>query len=191
MLTRKQVHQNQQRHYLRATVRFVTYLCAFFLASIAYWVTSNFGKSSLEQVLYHAQFGMEGLVTTDTGIVRNFIATCLALPVSVALLLVLIEYSIALTLIYSSKHWFAKPMKIFNLHGLRLFYWFISHRAPLYTLVVCVIYFALQFSISAFVHNQFGKDYFGDHYVYPQTIKIEPLKTDVKPKNYLCRVSRG
>lgn len=183
MLSRKQIGQNQQRHYLRAAVRFFSYLFAFSLASVAYWVTSNFGKSSLEQVLYHAQFGLEGLINTDTGIVRSFILTCLALPISVALLLVIVEYSIALFLVYNSKHWFAKPMQIFNTHGLKVFYWFIGHRAPLYTLILSLIYFAFQFSISAFVHNQFGKDYFGEHYVYPQTIKIAPINNNIKPKN--------
>ncbi len=181
MLAQKQIHQNQQRHFLRATIRFLSYLCAFFLASIAYWVTSNFGKSSLEQILYHAQFGMEGLVDTDIGIVKSFATLCLALPITVSLLLVLVEYSIALYLVHSSKHWFAKPMKAFNLHGLKVFYWFIGHRAPLYTLILCSVYFALQFSISAFVHNQFGKDYFAEHYVYPDTIKVE----SIKPKNLM------
>lgn len=183
MLSSDQISQNQQRHYLRAAVRFFSYLFAFFLASIAYWVTSNFGQASLEQVLYHAQFGMDGLVATDVGIVRSFILTCLALPISLALLLVIVEYSIALYLIYNSKHWFAKPMQIFNVQGLKVFYWFISHRAPLYTLIACSIYFAFQFSISAFVHNQLGPDYFGEHYVNPRSVKIEPIKTNAKPKN--------
>lgn len=182
MLSNEQISQNQQRHSLRATVRFFTYLFAFTLASIAYWVTSNFGQASLEQVLYHAQFGMEGLVATDVGIVRSFILTCLALPISLAVLLVIVEYSIALYLIYNSKHWFAKPMQIFNVPSLKVFYWFISHRAPLYTFIACAIYFAFQFSITAFVHNQFGRDYFGEHYVYPQTVKVGP-KANVKPKN--------
>ncbi len=179
MLAQKQINHNQQRHFLRAIVRFLTYLCAFFLASIAYWVATNFGNSTLEQILYHAQFGMEGLVNTDTTLVKSFITMCVALPVSISLLLILVEYSIALYLIHGAKHWFSKPMKVFNLHGLKLFYWFISHRAPLYTLILCSIYFGLQFSITAFVHNQFGKDYFGEHYIYPEAIKVELIK----PKN--------
>ena len=182
MLSKQQKSQNQQRHYLRIAIRFFTYVLGFSLAAIAFWVTSNFGQASLEQVLYHAQFGMEGLVTTDVGIVRSFILTCLVLPVSLTLLLLFVEYSTAMYVIYNSKHWFAQPMRIFNVHGLKVIYWFISHRAPVYTLIACFIYFAFQFSISAFVHNQFGQDYFGNHYVYPHTVKIEP-KSHVKPKN--------
>lgn len=179
MLVQKQINPNQQRHYLRAAIRFISYACAFFLASIAYWVSTNFGNASLEQILYHAQFGMEGLVSTDMSLVKSFIGICIALPIGISLLLILVEYSIALYIIHASKHWFAKPMKVFNLHGLKVFYWFIGHRAPLYTLIICSIYFALQFSISAFIHNQFGKDYFGEHYIYPQAAKVELIK----PKN--------
>ena len=82
MLSKQQKSQNQQRHYLRIAIRFFTYVLGFTLAAIAFWVTSNFGQASLEQVLYHAQFGMEGLVTTDVGIVRSFILTCLVLPIA-------------------------------------------------------------------------------------------------------------
>ncbi len=181
MLAQQQIIHNQLRHFVRAAIRFLTYLCAFFLASIAYWVTSNFGKASIEQVLYHAQFGVGGLVDTDIGIVRSFVTLCLLVPIVSSLLLVLIEYSIALTLIYRSTHWFAKPMQVFNLRGLKVFYWFIGHRAPLYSLIISCVYFAFQFSISAFVHNQFGEDYFGKHYIDPKTIKID----SVKPKNLM------
>lgn len=182
MLSKQQISQSQQRHYLRAAIRFFTYLFAFLLASNAFWVSSNFGHASLEQVLYHAQFGMDGLVSMDTGIVRSFIITCIALPFGMAFLLVIVEYSLALYLVYNSKHWFAKPMQIFHVRGLKVFYWFIGYRAPLYMLILAASYFAFQFSISAFVHNQFGKDYFGAHYVYPQTVKVTP-KANAKPKN--------
>ncbi len=183
MLSSEQKSQSQHRHYLRAGIRFFSYLFAFCLAGIAYWVNSNFGQASLEQVLYHAQFGMDGLINTDVGILRSFIITCIVLPVSIALLLIVIEYSIALYLVYESKHWLAKPVQIFNVRGLKIFYWFINHRAPLYTFIACAIYFAFQFSISAFVHNQFGRDYFGEHYIYPQTVKVNLIKSNVKPKN--------
>lgn len=182
MLSKQQISQNHQRHYLRAAVRYFTYLCAFLLAGIAFWVNSNFGQASLEQVLYHAQFGTDGLVTMDTGIVRSFILTCIALPFGIAFLLVIFEYAIAMYLVYNSRHWFAQSMRIFNLRTLKMFYGFISYRAPIYTLIIAGIYFAFQFSISAFVHNQFGKDYFGEHYVYPQTVKVT-AKPNVKPKN--------
>ena len=56
MLDQEQVNQNQQRHYLRGSIRFLVYAFAIFLATLTYWVNSNFGRASIEQVLYHAQF---------------------------------------------------------------------------------------------------------------------------------------
>jgi phosphoglycerol transferase len=173
MLDQEQVNQNQQRHYLRGSIRFLVYAFAIFLATLTYWVNSNFGRASIEQILYHAQFGLQGLVDTDVGIIKSFAAWCVALPIFTALLLVLIEYSIALFLIHGPKHWFAKPIKVFNLRGIKVFYWFIGHRAPLYTLVICFIYFAIQFSFATFVRSKFGNDYFGAHYIDPKTIKVE------------------
>ena len=101
------------------------------------------------------------------------------MPAIASLTLVLIESSLALFLTHGSTHWLTKPARIANLHVVKVFYWFINHRAPLYVLIASAIYFCVQFSVTAFVHNQFGKDYFAAHYVYPAKVKVEA----VKPKN--------
>ncbi len=189
MLDQEQVIHNQQRHYLRGSIRFLVYAFAIFLATLTYWVNSNFGRASIEQILYHAQFGLQGLVDTDVGIIKSFISWCVALPIFTALFLVLIEYSIALFLIHGPKHWFAKPIKIFNLRSIKVFYWFIGHRAPLYTLIACFAYFAIQFSFATFVRSKFGYDYFGVHYIDPKTVKVEygadAKQANPAPKNLL------
>ena len=91
MLTRLQIIHNRHRHWLRAFIRFLTYLLAFFLSAIAYWIADNFGEPSLEQVLYHAQFGMEGLVDTDTALIKSFLLWCVLLPSSLSLFLVAVS----------------------------------------------------------------------------------------------------
>ena len=179
MLTRIQQIHNRHRHQLRALIRFFTYLLAFFLTAIAYWIADNFGEPSLEQVLYHAQFGMDGLVDTDTALIKSFLTWCIALPAGLSLLLVLIESSIALFLTHGSTHWLTGPARAANIHVVKVFYWFINHRAPLYVLIASATYFCVQFSVTAFVHNQFGKDYFAAHYVYPAKVRID----GVRPKN--------
>lgn len=179
MPTRIQQLHNRHRHFVRGLIRFLTYLAAFFLSALAYWIADNFGEPSLEQVLYHAQFGMEGLVDTDTALIKSFLTWCVAIPTASALVLVLIEYSIALFLTHGSTHWLTRPARLANIHFIKVFYWFIGHRAPLYLLIASCIYFGVQFSVTAFVHNQFGKDYFSEHYVYPAKVKVDL----VKPKN--------
>lgn len=179
MLSRAQRLHNQHRHFIRGLVRFITYMTAFFLTAIAYWIAVNFGEPSLEQMLYHAQFGLGGLIDTDAAIINSFLAWCIALPFITALLLVLIEYSIALFLTHGSTHWLTRPARMANIHIVKVFYWFIGHRAPLYALVISGIYFSMQFSLTVFIKHHFGDDYFSAHYVPPTKVKVVP----VKPQN--------
>ncbi len=172
-------HDNTLRHAMRALFRFATYLFAFLILALAIWVPSQFGQPSLEQLLYHAQFGTQGLLDTDAVIIESFVIWCLIVPVVSALLLVVIEYSIALFLVHGSLHWITRPARAGNIHVLKVFYWFIGHRAPLYLLLGASVYFCVQFSISVFIHNLLGKDYFAEHYLNPAMVKITP----VKPKN--------
>lgn len=168
------------RHTLRSISRFFIYFLAFFLSTLAYWVGDNFGKPPLEQVLYHLQFGISGLVDTDTALIQSFVETCLAWPISVALVIVLVDTALALFLSQTHQHYLlAKLAGQLNIHLIRLVYWVIGHRAPFYVLVAAIIYFCMQFSVLAFIHHQFGEDYFSAHYVYPEKVQIQAKS----PKN--------
>jgi phosphoglycerol transferase len=170
-----------QRHHhpIRASLRFITYFSGFFLALLAYWVGDNFGEPSLEQVLYHLQFGMDGLVDTDTALIRSFVMWCLLLPLLCSVLLVVIEYSIAMFIVHGSEHWITRPARLGNIRVLKGLYWTINHRAPIYFLMFGFVYFAMQFSLSAYIHHRLGQDYFSMHYLDPHGVKVTP----VKPKN--------
>jgi phosphoglycerol transferase len=171
--------RNTSRHLLRGFLRLLTYLLAFLLLAMAVWMTNNFGQPSLEQLLYHAQFGAAGLMDTDTQLVKSFVLWCLIVPLIGAFLLVIMEYSIAMFLLHGSSHWITKPARRANVRAISLFYWFISHRAPLYIIIFAATYFCFQFSVSVFIHNQFGEDYFSKHYLNPSKVKISA----VQPKN--------
>ena len=162
------------RHTIRSFFRFLIYFAAFFLATLAYWVGENFGKPPLEQVLYHLQFGMNGLVDTDVALIHSFVHTCLVWPIALAMLIVLIDTAMALFLSHNHQHYFlAKMAGKLNLHFLKVVYWVIGHRAPAYVLVAGIVYFCMQFSVLAFIHHQFGDDYFSAHYVYPEKVEIQ------------------
>jgi len=154
-------------------------MLALFLACLAYWVNENFGEPSLEQVLYHVQFGMEGLVDTDTALVKSFLQLCLVVPLLASLGLVAAEVSIGLFLTHGSQHAVARFVSKANKRLIKAIYWMIGHRAPLYVLIMSLAYFGTQFSLMAFLHNQFGKDYFAANYIYPGTVQIHAKK----PKN--------
>lgn len=123
---------------------------------------------------------MDGLVDTDRGLIRSFVQFCLLLPSFAALVLVVIEVSIGLFLTHGAKHKITFLVSKANKRLLKIIYWMIGHRAPLYALIGSLIYFGAQFSILAFVHNQFGRDYFSENYLYPSKVQITK-KT--KPKN--------
>jgi phosphoglycerol transferase len=179
LLTLKNFHANY-RHTIRSSFRFITYFIAFFLVELAYWVGDNFGKPPLEQVLYHLQFGMDGLVDTDAALIHSFIDICLLRPFVLALFIVLIDAAIGLFLSQGNQHYFlARLASNANIRLLKLVYWLIGHRAPVYALIGAIAYFCMQFSVLAFIHNKFGKDYFSQHYVYPEKVEIQAKN----PKN--------
>lgn len=168
------------RHSIRSVSRFLIYFIAFFLVALAYWVGENFGEPPLEQVLYHLQFGMNGLVDTDVALIRSFVETCLVWPIGLALVIVLVDTAMALFLSHTHRDYFlAKMAGKLNIHLIRGVYWVIGHRAPAYVLIAGTIYFSMQFSVLAFIHHQFGHDYFSAHYVYPEKVEIQAKS----PKN--------
>lgn len=181
MIARFSSVYHRYHHTLRSLVRFAMYCLAFFLIGVAYWVTDNFGEPSLEQVLYHIQFGMEGLVDTDPALIQSFVKTAILTPLLVAFLLVFFERSLGLYLTFGVHHGVSKLFSNANIRVLRLVYWIIGHRAPLYVLIGGSVYFGVQFSILTFLHNQWGPDYFAAHYIYPNTVQIEP----VQPRNLI------
>ena len=168
---------SEHRHLLRAILRAKLYLIAGFFAAVAYWVNRNFGEASLEQVLYHLQFGMEGLVDTDKGLIKDFICTCLLIPLLIGLSLSGLEWVLGWLVSHGKAQflWYRGWRK----GAIKLGYWAINHRAPFYALIAAALYFCLQFSVMAFVHHQFGQDYFSKHYVDPRNVEIKLIS----PKN--------
>jgi phosphoglycerol transferase len=181
MITKLTTFFFKKRHYLRLVIRFIVYFAAFFLLYSAFWINQNFGEPSLEQILYHLQFGMDGLVDTDAGIVRSFVRTCLFWPLGIALTLALIELALGYYLVYRLKtyltHQSAANQMVERIG--KVVYWLINHRAPLYTFLGAFIYFGVQFSILTYVHQKFGRDYFAEHYLNPSKVTI----TATKPQN--------
>jgi phosphoglycerol transferase len=169
------------RHFFRLLIRFIVYFVAFFLVFFGLWINRNFGEPSLEQILYHLQFGMEGLVDTDPFFIRSFINECLLSALGIALGLVVIEVSLAYYLIHRPKANVA-PTSTFY-HSFEKFckglYWLINHRAPLYSLLAAFVYFAVQFSLLTYTYQKFARDYFSENYLNPKKVSI----TLKQPKN--------
>lgn len=76
-------------------LRFFAYWLAFFFLFSSFWITNNFGKPSIEQIIYHLQFGLEGLVDTDTRLLDSFVQQGILVPLCFALALLLSEVVLA------------------------------------------------------------------------------------------------
>ena len=178
----EQSPQHKHRR-LRSFLRFLLYFLSFFLVCFGWWTSDNFGEPPLDQVLYHLQFGMDGLVDTDAQLIKTFLQVAVLLPFSIAMLLVVTESSIGAYLLHTARHHIYPSASIVNRSAkrvLKVTYWMISHRAPIYVFAASFIYFGGQFSLLAFLHHQFGKDYFAEHYIFPDTVVITP---PAKPRN--------
>jgi len=164
-------------------LRFFAYWLAFFFLFSSFWITNNFGKPSIEQIIYHLQFGLEGLVDTDTRLLDSFVQQGILVPLCFALALLLSEVVLAYHLLSHLKSGTPPNRKHYtSLHKInRITYWFIHHRAPIYTLVACFVFFAINFSLVSYIAQKFGKDYFTENYLNPNNVEIV-LK---KPKNLI------
>lgn len=182
MIYRVRKFHQEHRDKIHAVIRPGIYLLGFFVLCLVYWINQNFGQPSIEQIFYHLQFGADGLVATDMAIVASFAGYCLLLPIPLTMLAVLMEKLLRHARIYvldksisahsaAANHAMIKIFKVLD--------WVIGHKAPLYLLLFSIIYFGVQFSALAYIHNLFGKDYFAQHYIYPSRINI----TAAHPKN--------
>ncbi|HZV97894.1 MAG TPA: sulfatase-like hydrolase/transferase [Methylophilaceae bacterium] len=174
-------HRHRYNFYL--TLRFATYLLAFFLLCTIYWVNDNFGEPSLEQILYHLQFGAAGLVDADKAIAHSFINSCLLLPVPLAMAALLLEKLLRQARTYALNKALSGdsgPINRFMGQVFKLLSWIIGHKAPLFLLLFSIGFFAIHFSAVAYVRHMFGKDYFAANYIYPAKVNLIPAK---RPKN--------
>ena len=180
----RRIHRFHKKHRQKvySVTRFSTYLLAFWLLCLIYWINENFGDPSLEQILYHLQFGVNGLVDTDTAIIKSYVLYGLLLPVLLAFMATGLEKFIRYANTYglSSALGFGNPVLTRSTRKLfRALDWMIGHRAPLYLLIFATGYFGIQFSAVAYIHHQFGKDYFSQHYINPANVTISAKR----PKN--------
>lgn len=175
----------KHRHFFRLAIRFFVYFLALFLVFAGLWVNRNFGEPSLEQILYHLQFGMDGLVDTDPFFVNSFLKEAVYTALAAAIGLVIIEVALAYYLVHRPKaadapHTLSYMAFEEIAKGL---YWLINHRAPFVTLLCAFIYFCLQFSVLHYTYQKFARDYFTENYLNPKNVKISLKQENTQPKN--------
>jgi phosphoglycerol transferase len=139
--------------------RYSLFLAAYFLVGVSYWLNRYFGVPDLDQILYHLNVGAEGLVSTDPVLLKRFIRWCVIAPVLVLLLTIWFERK------RFAARWQLAP-------ALRTAF-------PLLLLCAVMVHWVVQTSAVTHVLARFGPDYFGSHYVAPDSVAMHADK----PKN--------
>lgn len=166
------------KHYGKGWVRVVIYLAAFFLLSFTRWLDRYFGLPTFEQILYHLQFGYDGLAETDPALIRSFILDCIAVPVVLAVTMFFIE-----ALIMSEKiSNFLNHLRVSRLanwqgHILRWAAWilkltrtvFVAYL-PLTLMVITFVLLANKLAIWSPLKNRDDIKFFDTHFAAPEAI---------------------
>jgi phosphoglycerol transferase len=167
---------------LRGVTRFSTYLLASFFFFLSKWIERNFGAPNLEQILYHIQFGTEGLLDADQALIHSFIKWCVLLPIVFSIFAVMTERFVGCVRLYGLKGAISLLIRFVVKHVNRAFIaldWLIAHRAPIILLVAATAYWTYKVSAVGYVTAHFGPDYFSANYISPSTVKLQAKN----PKN--------
>jgi phosphoglycerol transferase len=136
--------------------RHASYLAAFFLIFLSYWMNRYFGVPELDQIIYHLDFGVDGLALADPALQRRFVRWCIIAPLLALLLTVYLERRLRARL---------PPLLLRYL--------------PLALLTAATVHWLLQVSALNHLSAHFGPDYFAAHYIPPGTVRL----TELNPKN--------
>lgn len=129
------------------------WLAAILLFCLNYWINRYFGRPDIDQIVYHLQFGTQGLEATDALIVRRFVRWSVLIPAALLVLVLLAE------------RWAkARRFRLMLRAGPYL---------PPVALFAALLLWMQQLSVVDYVASSLGPDYFTGHYVDPSTVSIQ------------------
>jgi len=168
---------------IRSFTPFGVYLLAYFLLLTGNWIHRKFGTPSFEQILFHLQFGFDGVEGSDPRIIRSFAMNCLVAPVVLAGLSVWLEKLIIYIHQNGVKQFLVRAGEMLN-QGYRRLFWLLYQivRLRLYLVLLLLAAGTFLYKVSFFSYAQslFGKDYFSEYFVDPANVVLTMPK---KPKN--------
>lgn len=130
---------------MQRTLYWGLYWLACMLIAIGLWLQLVFGRPALEQIIYHLQFGMQGLRGVDSELVVSFAWWCFAVPSLVSVVLILISKRLT--------------NKINTIICLLLS-------------VIALVYFLYRIALFEHLVNNSKEDYIAKYYVEPDQIKL-------------------
>ncbi|MGZ5200813.1 MAG: sulfatase-like hydrolase/transferase [Telluria sp.] len=148
------------------TARAFTYFVAFALICFLLWINKYFGRPDLDQIVYHASLGPDGLLDSDPVVIERFFRWCVAGPLVLAAVALAIEWR---------GNGARLPGRLPS--SLRRLASAITAHMPQLLLAVAAVYWVVDTSAVRYIGKNFGADYFGAHYVPPGAVPLQATHT--------------
>lgn len=161
---------------------FIVCFVAFFLLTSTIWLKKEFGEVTIEQILYHLQYGAEGLEGADKSIIEAFIRKCLLTPLLLSLLASLVIHDFRKNIMRIFWQLIGKITAF--LKRFDLIQKILSMRPHFLLLSFSAIYALNQFSFFSYAWDAIspnGVDFYEQYYVSPSQVTI----TTDNPRNLL------
>jgi phosphoglycerol transferase len=150
--------------------RFFWYLPVFLFLTNVLWISRKFGNPTVEQFIFHVQFGIEGLNGYDKELVFNYFKNTVLGSLAYASIAILLEEFLLHKPITKLKN---------SREFIRLI---IGNRIPLIIFILASIIASTRFGVYAYLSTTSTRDFIANNYVNPESIQIQPAKN---PKNLL------
>ncbi|WP_052185243.1 sulfatase-like hydrolase/transferase [Methylotenera versatilis] len=174
------LYRLSQIKFIPIITKFVVYFLAFFIFCFVIWLRQEFGEVSIDQILYHLEFGSEGLLTADQSIIRTFYNKSLLLPLILTIIAMLFNADCFNTIkkLYTTIK--VSLVQLLSQHKLSKKLIFLPKQY--YLLTTAFVYALFHFSaFSYFVDSMSPNslDFYAQYYKAPSQTKIIANK----PKN--------
>lgn len=155
--------------------RFSAYLIAFFSLKLAWWIDRNFGSPTFEQIIFHLQFGADGLIETDPGLLRSFALHCVLSPLAFTFAIFAIQKAVLSERTKTYIHEFYKKRTAENTSQLiaklltQLRKAFLNFL-PISLVIVGAVFLTSKLAIWSHLKNYEESEFFENNYVEPSSI---------------------
>lgn len=173
----KRLARGRLRQLSLTFTHFAAYWLAFSLLAVGHWVARKYGEPTFEQLMYHLQFGADGLAQTDPGLIRSFVRNCIGAPVLLAAMAYVFE---KLTVTAHDIGWRAtvvatlaalkRGLQIFLRLWMTTWYRLFQWRLPVLLVLVGAAFFMTKISLWSHIGQLMGEDIMSRYYVAPNAI---------------------
>jgi phosphoglycerol transferase len=150
------------------TARAFTYFVAFALICFLLWINKYFGRPDLDQIAYHASLGSDGLMASDPVVVERFFRWCVIGPLVFAAMALAMEWRGA-----------GRRLRACVPAAMQGAVRVACTRMPQLLLAFAAVYWVVDTSAIGFIGKNLGAgtDYFGAHYVPPESVALQGGRT--------------